>query len=64
MVYVLFMVLSYTSRLIIGVVKTYLYSSTDGQTGLDGIQDFESVPQMLTVSKTGTRMQALDTFRG
>ncbi|XP_014204776.1 heparan-alpha-glucosaminide N-acetyltransferase [Copidosoma floridanum] len=64
MVYVLVLVVLYSSKFIINVVKMYLRSPTEGQGVLDGIQELESTSQILTVSKTGTRMQALDAFRG
>ncbi|XP_011498330.1 PREDICTED: heparan-alpha-glucosaminide N-acetyltransferase-like [Ceratosolen solmsi marchali] len=64
MIYILAFVIIFTSKLVINTVRTYLNKPMDLQGDFDRLQESESPPQMLTVSKTGMRMQALDTFRG
>ncbi|KAJ8675685.1 hypothetical protein QAD02_011471 [Eretmocerus hayati] len=64
MVYIFAFVLLSTSRLIINTVRVYLTRPTEIPDDLDRLHESDSAPPMLTVSKTGMRMQALDAFRG
>ncbi|KAL7287745.1 hypothetical protein TKK_0018128 [Trichogramma kaykai] len=64
MVYFLGFLVLFTSRMIINVVKTFITRSTEVNDDLDRLQETESSPQLLTVSKTSMRQHALDAFRG
>ena len=88
MVYLLAILIIFTSKLIIKVVKTYLtrtgqvegvsYATDLGISAFycnftnflllmqdfDRLQEPDAVPQLLSVSKTSMRIQALDAFRG
>ncbi|XP_001603332.2 heparan-alpha-glucosaminide N-acetyltransferase [Nasonia vitripennis] len=64
MTYLLSFAIIFTSKLIINVVRTYLAKHAESHNDIDRLQESESTPEMVAVSKTAMRLQALDAFRG
>ncbi|XP_058788959.1 heparan-alpha-glucosaminide N-acetyltransferase-like [Phymastichus coffea] len=64
MAYILALIILFTSRLIINTVKIYLRKPDESQSDFDRLQESESSPPMLSVSKTSMRIQSLDALRG